>query len=148
MTEVRQRKLRWVERGRVSAPKGTMPWPCQARTLCHCLRCLLCQHALCPGPLQRGHMGGCHASASITIRGWSMQGLPIVTAPTTVSSCNSCSVALYLPCRCTAIEISFSFAVIPSSINLHNRTYAPIKLFIFDRNSPEFNVLPQNAVHF
>lgn len=80
MTEVKQQKLRWVERGRVSAPKGTMPWPCQARTLCHCLRCRLCQHALCPRPLQRGHMGGCHASASITIRGSSMQRLPTVTA--------------------------------------------------------------------
>ncbi|KAK1881265.1 Vesicle transport through interaction with t-SNAREs like 1A, partial [Dissostichus eleginoides] len=37
-------------------------------------------HGLCPGPLQGGHMGGCHASASITIRGRSMQRLSAVTA--------------------------------------------------------------------
>lgn len=57
-----------------------MPWPCQARTLCHSPRLLFCQHALCPRPLQRQHMGGCHASPSITIRGWSIQRLPTVTA--------------------------------------------------------------------
>lgn len=78
MTEVRQRKLRRVERGRVGAPKGTIAWPCQARTLCRCLRCLLRQHALCPGPLRRGHTGGCHASASITIRRRSTHRRPTV----------------------------------------------------------------------
>lgn len=65
---------------RVNVPKGTVPWPCQARTLCHCPRCLLCQHALCPRTLQRRHMGGCQASASITISGSSLQRLPTVTA--------------------------------------------------------------------
>lgn len=37
-----------------------------------------------PGPWQRGHMGGCHASASITIRGWSVQRLPTATAHITI----------------------------------------------------------------
>lgn len=134
MTEVRQRKLRWVERGRVNAPKGTMPWPCQARTLCHCLQCLLCQHALCPRPLQRGHTGGCHASASITIRGWSMQRLPTVTAHIAVviaalyripSPMQMMFAGDVLP-----LGISLSLAVILSLTKLEDLTYAPKKWLI------------------
>lgn len=63
-----------------------MPWHCQARTPCHCPLCLLCQQALCSRPLQRGHVGGCHASASITIRGWSMQSLLTVTTHVVIAA--------------------------------------------------------------
>lgn len=66
--------------GRIGAPKGAVPWPCQAGTLRHRLPCLRRQRALCPRAARRGHAGGCHASASITIRGWNMQRLPADTA--------------------------------------------------------------------
>lgn len=79
-----------------------------------------------PGPLQRGHMGGCHASASITIRGWSMQRLPTVIAHIAVlmaalyHSLSSMQIVL----AGVLVPTDLVFSVIVSLTNLHNLSYA------------------------